>query len=76
MGQGKFSSKKVKIYCYQKTDHDVWLRETEIQRAEEQRIADERQAMIDRKNAIKEEKLTGAQRRVRKERSDSKESKQ
>jgi len=54
MGQGKFSNKKVKIVCYQKTDHEVWLKETEAQRAEEQRIADEKQALIDKRNAINE----------------------
>lgn len=63
MGQGKFSTKKVKILCYQKTDHNVWLAETAFKRAEEEELALRRKMSYEAKVAEKEAKLSGAQKR-------------
>merc|ERR1711981_353518 len=36
-GKGKFSNKKVKVLAYQKTDNSIWVAETAIKNAEDER---------------------------------------
>lgn len=35
-GSGKFSNKKVKVFAYQKDDHDTWQAEQDRKREEEE----------------------------------------
>ena len=49
-GSGKFSNKKVKIFAFQKADHDQWVEEKRIKEEMEKKIKEEMEA-AERKKA-------------------------
>lgn len=60
---GKFSTKLVKIYCYKKTDHEIWAVEQEKIRVEKERIRREKE---------EREEKEAAERRAKQEAKDKK----
>ena len=60
-GQGKFSTRMVKVLVYQKTDHNVWVQMEKQRLEEEASLAQAEEDRVNEINQLRNKKLNGGQ---------------